>query len=393
MIRARLGGAVAKAALPVLSILVCVGACAATSSAEPPGRQARASAPANAAPFAASPSSSAHVPVSAPATAPASGRLRVAVISDLNGSYGSTTYGPEVHGAVASVVGQVRPDVVLVTGDMVAGMRANLRYGAMWSGFHAAVSEPLAAAGIPLAPAPGNHDASGYPVYAAERGEYARQWSQPGRVPALRFVDREHYPLRYSFTLGPAFFIALDATTVGPVSVEQRAWVDRQLAATTLPVKIAYGHLPLHPIAHGRVAEVLNDRELEEVFTRRGLTAYVSGHHHAYYPGAAGGFLQIAMPCLGGGARPVVGTTGASPRALVVIDVEDGRVTAVDALQAPSFVTAIDRTRLPQRISHRKHLLVRDDVAGLLPRPGTNVARSGATAPTAHPASLAAPLR
>jgi hypothetical protein len=88
-----------------------------------------------------------------------------------------------------------------------------------------------------------------------------------------------------------------------------------------------------------------------------------------------------------------VGTTAASPRALVVIDVEDGRVTAVDALQAPSFVTAIDRTRLPQRISHRQHLLVRDDVAGLLPRPDTNVARSGATAPTAHPASLAAPLR
>jgi hypothetical protein len=370
MILVRLEGARA-AALPLLSLLLtgaCGAASASASDAAPELTPVAASAslpePAPAAARAPAPEPAAPAPARAPA------RLRIAVISDLNGNYGSTKYGPEVHGAIASVIGRVRPDVVLITGDMVAGQQANLRYGAMWTSFHAAVTEPLAAAGIPLAPAPGNHDASGYPQFASERGEYARQWSAAGHVPAVRFVDREHFPLRYSFTVGSAFFVALDATTAGPLSAEQRGWVDRQLAASTQPVKIAYGHLPLHPVAHGRVGEVLADDELEEIFRRRGLDAYVSGHHHAYYPGAAGGFLQIAMPCLGGGARPVLGTSHASTRGLVLIDVEGDRVTGVDALEAPAFETPVDRARLPEEIRRGRHLLVRDDVAGLLPGPG-----------------------
>jgi predicted MPP superfamily phosphohydrolase len=54
---------------------------------------------------------------------PAAARaLRVVVISDLNGSYGSTDYASAVTGAVRRIVA-LAPDLVIITGDMVAGQR------------------------------------------------------------------------------------------------------------------------------------------------------------------------------------------------------------------------------------------------------------------------------
>jgi hypothetical protein len=291
--------------------------------------------------------------------------FRIAVISDLNDSYGSTTYSGTVRSAVTAITRQIRPDLVLVTGDMVAGQRAGLDYAAMWAGWHRTVTDPIRAAGIPVAVTPGNHDASGYAQYAAERAVFVSQWSQASRVPAVTFVDRSRYPLRYSFTFRGAFFLSLDATTVGPLSAEQRAWVDAQLAAASAsPVKIAFGHLSLHPVTVGRETEVLADAELEAIFRRRGLTAYVSGHQHGYYPGARGGLRLVSMACLGAGPRALVGTSAPSPQSLVRIEVRDGRVTSLDALAAPEFTRAIARSTLPAELRHGAQRVVRDDLAG-----------------------------
>ena len=292
----------------------------------------------------------------------AEARLRIAVISDLNDGYGSTRYSTEVHAAAEALAERIKPDLVLVTGDMVAGQMPNLRYSAMWQGFHAAMTEPLRRAGIPVAPAPGNHDASGYPQFAAERAEYARQWNDASHLPAVSFVDRKNYPFRYSFRHRGAFFVALDATRAGPIPTTERQWVEAQLGGAPEKIKLAYGHLPLHPVAHGRLSEVLGDSQLETSFAKSGLTAYLSGHHHAYYPGSAAGFRQVAMPCLGGGQRVLKGTGRASRKALVVIDVVGDRLARVDALEAPLFDKAIERSTLPERIAHGHHLLVRDDL-------------------------------
>lgn len=291
--------------------------------------------------------------------------LRLVVLSDLNDSYGSTTYSTPVHRAVVEIRERLRPDLVLVTGDMVAGQRAGLDYAAMWAGFHRAVTEPLRAAGIPLAITPGNHDASGYAAYASERAVFTSQWSQPSRVPAVTFIDRTRYPLRYSFTFRGAFFISLDATTVGPLSAEQRAWVDAQLAAAQgYPVRIAFGHLSLHPVTAGRETEVLADAELEAIFRRHGLTAYLSGHQHGYYPGARGGLRLLSMACLGAGPRALVGTSSPSPQSLVRIDVRDGRIASLDALLAPEFTRVVDRATLPPELRYGSQRVQRDDLAG-----------------------------
>lgn len=294
--------------------------------------------------------------------APAGASLRIAVLSDLNGSYGSTTYESTVHNAVKALIAKAKPDVVLITGDMVAGQQAGLNYKAMWSGFHAAVTTPLTMAGIPVAVTPGNHDASGYGGFAAERAEFVAQWR--AREPAVTFVDKSSFPLRYSFVHKGAFFVSLDATTIGPLSAEQRAWVDAQLAAAPQKIKIAYGHVPIHPVAAGRETEITNDLELEKLFSKRGLTMLISGHHHAYYPGAAGGVRQIAMACTGAGPRALVGTSATSDKSFLRIDVTDDAVTAVEAYEAPAFDATIKRATLPTKVVYGSHTLTRDDLAG-----------------------------
>jgi hypothetical protein len=298
-----------------------------------------------------------------PATPDAGTRLRVVVLSDLNGSYGSTSYETSVHQAITALRTTVKPDLVLIAGDMVAGQQSGLDYAAMWRGFHAAVTTPLTDAGIPVAPAPGNHDASAYSGYAAERAEYARQWS-PGRLPAVNLVDGSQFPFRYSFTYRGAFFIALDATTIAPLSSAQRAWVSQQLdLAAAYPVRIVYGHVPLHPTTVGRETEVLNDASLESLLASKGAL-FIGGHQHGYYPGVANGVRHVVTPCLGSGSRALIGTTGASPRGFVVVDIENGRVTSLEARTGSGYGSRILRSSLPAQLQSGTHRLVRDDLAG-----------------------------
>ncbi|HEY8427045.1 MAG TPA: metallophosphoesterase [Sandaracinaceae bacterium] len=291
-------------------------------------------------------------------SAPAS--LRVAVVSDLNGSYGSRSYGEAVHGAVARLR-ELSPDLVLSTGDMVAGQRPGLDYEGMWASFHAAVSDRLADAGIPFAVSPGNHDASGYPRYAHERAIYVEEWRR--RRPELDFQDGTHFPLRYSFAMGPALFVAIDATTVGPLDDEQMAWLDEQLAlGARHPVKIVFGHVPLYPFAEGRRSEHIGDPALEDLLARHQVSLFLSGHHHAYYPGRRGPLRLVSMACLGGGARPLLGERHPSERSLLLFEITDQGVRELDAYAGPRFDRKIERESLPPRVGLPGMQIVRDDL-------------------------------
>jgi hypothetical protein len=291
--------------------------------------------------------------------AKASPSFRFSVISDLNQGYGSTKYGRDVHEAINALTERFSPGLVLITGDMVAGQKAGVNAPAMWRAFHSAVTQPLERARIVVAPTPGNHDAS--PSFVNERAEYVRQWS--AHRGSLEFIDDSHYPLRYSFAFQGAFFLSLDAAGVGPLSNEQRDWVEHQLAqANDYAVKVAFGHLPLYPIAHGREREIINDAKLEGLFEHYGVELYASGHQHAYYPGAARGMRHLSMPCLGDGSRSLIGTRRASLRALAMVQVEAGNIVSVDAYSAPDFTSPIARSALPAQLALGKRVLWRDDV-------------------------------
>jgi hypothetical protein len=316
-----------------------------------------------------------NLPSAGRSAANASSAFSFAVISDLNQSYGSIQYGNEVHLAVRALTERFHPGLVLITGDMVAGQKHGVNAPAMWRAFHSAVSEPLERAQIVIAPTPGNHDAS--PTFTAERAEYVRQWST--HRAGLSFIDDSHFPLRYSFSFQGAFFLALDAASVGPLSSEQDDWVERQLAqASDYPLKIAFGHLPLYPISHGRERDIITDAKLEALFERYDVELYASGHQHAYYPGVGGGMRHLSMPCLGAGSRSLIGTARPSARALVMVKVESDDITSIEAFSTTDFATPIARSSLPAQLTFGGRVLWRDDLvpSAMMPSPdlGTELA-------------------
>jgi hypothetical protein len=71
---------------------------------------------------------------------------------------------------------------------------------------------------------------------------------------------------------------------------------------------------------------------------RHGVRAYISGHHHAYFPGRVGSLDLICLGALGSGPRPLLGQTAAPVHTLTVIDLFDGAPAPV--------LTTYDMTRL-----------------------------------------------
>ncbi|MFW8626208.1 metallophosphoesterase family protein [Deinococcus sp. ME38] len=273
----------------------------------------------------------------APVSPAVPGPVRVAILSDFNGPYGSTSYPPALGRSVARIVNDWRPDAVLSAGDVIAGQKASLtdtQVRAMWAAFDRDVRVPLNRAGIPFAFTPGNHDAA----LPRDRREARTYWQ--AHPPALTFVDRADFPFRSSFTLGggTVFVATLDAA--GPVvDAGQRAWLAAQLAsapARAAGIRLVVGHLPLSGISAGknRAGEVIRDAgPLRQVMQEGRVLAYVSGHHAAYYPGQLGGLNVLASGGIGG--RDYVGHPGTARSAVTLLTLHPaaGRATfqTVDA--------------------------------------------------------------
>ncbi len=306
--------------------------------------------------------------------------IRVAVVSDMNSSYGKTTYRDEVHASARWIARELRPDLVLSTGDHVAGMKRGVDLDGMWGGFHGAFTDELARAGVPFAPTPGNHDASAYDAYASERERYVAEWRE--RRPEVDFVDDAHYPLRYAFRKGPALFVSLDVTVARSLDAEQLAWLEGVLErGKDAPVKVVFGHIPLRAFVGGKKKdEVVRDARLEGVLERAGVDAFLSGHHHAYYPGRAAGMRMVAMPCLGSGARRLMGTKQTSQRGVVVLEIDEEGVRTVESHTASSgFADVVPRATLPESLGEGEGRVWRDDLSPTraLARGGLGALRRG----------------
>jgi hypothetical protein len=274
--------------------------------------------------------------------------IRVAIISDLNSAYGSITYGPEVQRAVALIRDEWRPDLVLASGDLIAGQRPTLtddNVRAMWHAFDSAVAGPLRDAGIPFGFSVGNHDASAYPAHARDRQFAIQHWRMPQHMPRLAFTDSVNFPLAYSFRAGPLFVVAWDAASaMVPSDPEHLAWLESQLrssAAQAATLRIVLGHLPLYAVAEGRdrPGEVLDQPDLLLAhFERLGVNIYISGHHHAYYPGRRGAVDLLHAGALGDSPRPLIGSTVPSPRTVTLLDVE----IATGAFRYTTYIVEAD---------------------------------------------------
>ena len=242
-----------------------------------------------------------------------------AVISDLNGSYGSTSYSSSVKKAVGALTSKsIDVEFVISTGDMVAGQKSGLNYQAMWDGFHKNVTNPLFSAGIPFFPSPGNHDA--YISRKTERDIYQRNWL--GKNNPLSNIEfswvkgvSQNYPFQYAFKVGNGLFISIDNTNPTPWKDSTLKWLEEVLhKESKAKFKIVYGHIPLLPFAFKKETEYLargNQQFLEAVeslFEEYQVTAFLSGHSHVYYPGARDNHTRfISVPLLGSGTRYLIG--------------------------------------------------------------------------------------
>jgi hypothetical protein len=261
---------------------------------------------------------------------PPRGDFRIVVISDLNSSYGSTEYEPEVHRAVRLIREEWRPELVLAAGDLIAGQRPTLtddNVRAMWAAFDDAVGRPLREASIPFGFTLGNHDGSAFPAHRRDREFAVDHWRRPEHHPGVRFVDGTHFPVYYSFVQGPVFVLAWDASYAGTADDEaMMAWVREQLAspcAQAARYRFVLGHLPLYAVAEGRnrPGEVLDQPDsLRALLERHGVHTYVSGHHHAHFPGRRGALELLYTGALGQGARPLIGSDRPPVQTVTILD-------------------------------------------------------------------------
>lgn len=266
-------------------------------------------------------------PVGVPFAPDAPGRERVAVVGDA----GTRTRGQhEVARALAAEHERAPFASVLVLGDNV------YEHGepAWFEGAIRAPYAPLFAKGVRFFPVLGNHD-----VRARGGGAQRAYWGAP------RW---------YKKTIGPADFFALDTTILLPryqdgsydgeleevrrLAREQLAWLDAELARSTAPYRIVYGHHPLHlTTAQPRKiyeAKLLRSI-LEGTLTKRGVGLYLAGHEHHYERSEpAGGVVHVISGA--GGKRswwPLFFSTGASEKVVrrrhfLVLELAGGAVRA-----------------------------------------------------------------
>ena len=292
-------------------------------------------------------------------------------------SRGDVRIAPTVDSTIARIRDRWRPDLVLAGGDMVAGQDKALSDGevrAMWAAFDDHVAGPLRDARIPFGFTIGNHDGSAASGYERDRRLAAEYWNDPAHDPQLDFVDRSHFPFHYTFTSGDVFVLVWDASSA---VVQDLDWVEEALssdAARTATMRLAVGHLPLYGVAEGRNrrGEVLeNPDELRTLLEEYDVHMYVSGHHHAYYPGRRGAVQLLHAGALGGGPRRLLGTSAEPFKAVTVMDVDlgvdnvdlDARETIYTTFE-PSTWRVIDMETLPEAINSINGTVVRRDLAG-----------------------------
>lgn len=298
----------------------------------------------------------------APPPRPTEG-LRVVVLADSNGPYGTVPQPEGVTTAVIAVRDEVRPDIVVHVGDMVAGQSSAVDAAAltrMWAAYGEAVREPLDWADIPLVPVPGNHDASPSGKLA-DRDVYVATWKQPDWKPEVDFVDGTNYPLEYAFRHRGALFVVLDAPT-GQLTGASIAWLRKVLADfPDAHPRYVFAHVPpLQPTdrAYGKLR---GWDSLASVLREGAVDQLVTGHYEVFYPTRLDGVEVVVSPPLatpcrwddaksGCRCRTLRGWPLCLGKGLLVLDSVGGRVTTRFALQGPEFGSVLPAATLPARV-------------------------------------------
>ncbi|MDX2232330.1 MAG: metallophosphoesterase [Leptolyngbyaceae cyanobacterium bins.349] len=307
---------------------------------------------------------------------PERGDVRLVIFSDLNSAYGSTTYEPEVEKGI-KLIPFWHPDLVLCSGDMVAGQSPSLsetRFREMWAAFDQVVAAPLRQMQLPLGITMGNHDASsalaisGKFLFQTERDIAAEYWTQPAHNPGVTLIDKFEFPFYYTFAANDIFFLVWDSSS-SHIPADKLAWIEKTLAsakAQSAKMRIVMGHLPLYAISIGRdePGEVLeNGDDLRVMLEKYNVHTYISGHHHAYYPARRGKLQLLHMGILGAGPRPYLVGSQAPRKSLTVVDIQfDSPEWTTYTTYDMQTLQVIQNDELPSEITSALGTVTRRDV-------------------------------
>ena len=278
--------------------------------------------------------------------------LRLGLISDLNSSYGSTTYIPQVSQGLRQLLA-LRPALLVCAGDMVAGQKPGLssaQLDAMWDGFARTVLTPVRRAGVPFLPAIGNHDGS--PGFTADRAAVRRFWSPRRQALGLRFVDAADFPFHYSVLQDEVFLLVWDASS-SRIPASQLNWARQQLEspqARQARLRLVVGHLPLAGVSQGRdrPGEILEQAAaLQSLLENGRVQAYISGHQHAWFPARRGRLDLIQLGALGSGPRRLLQGTLPPQQTFTTLDLRWQANTLMETTTAVANGQPLSWTMLP----------------------------------------------
>lgn len=173
------------------------------------------------------------------------------------GVTGDTQAAPDIHLAVAKIIGAADPDFMIHVGDLTD-------HGSTWSKWREELFEP----GMPYMrkcafwPAVGNHDGGPYFGILFHRGR--KMW--------------------WSFDYGPVHVAILDSYWWGSSRrggrAEQLKWLEEDLAASKATWKIVALHVPM--IATRAELQWWGHEDFLPVMERAGVDMVLSGHHPMY---------------------------------------------------------------------------------------------------------------
>ncbi len=284
--------------------------------------------------------------------------LRLGLISDLNSSYGSTTYIPQVSQGLRQLLA-LNPALLICAGDMVAGQKPGLstaQLDAMWEGFARTVLTPVRQAGVPFLPAVGNHD--GAPGFRADRAAVSRFWSPRRQALGLRFVDAADFPFHYSVLQEQVFVLVWDASS-SRIPADQLDWARRQLAgpqARQARLRLVVGHLPLAGVSQGRdrPGEMLDQAAAVQRLLEEGrVQAYISGHQHAWFPARRGQLDRIQLGALGSGPRRLLQGNIPPQQTFTTLDLRWQADSLVETTYAVATGQPLAWNRLPATLLSR----------------------------------------
>jgi acid phosphatase len=137
---------------------------------------------------------------------------------------------------------------------------------------------------VPWFVALGNHDARGSVEAQIEYSTRSPRWRMPART--YTFTQTAGGARIQFFVLDTSPFLAtyrsiLSRTKVsGQDPAAQRAWLEKELAASTADWKIVVGHHPIRSCGpHGDSAELV--RDVLPLLERYGVAVYLNGHDHS----------------------------------------------------------------------------------------------------------------